>query len=63
MLSKVKKVFTKEYKNETEYCEFMERQLSCFELNNNSEDIEQKVKRLMDKKFVSNFSIEVGDYK
>ena len=57
MFSKVREVFTKEYRKETEYREFMERQRFCFKLNNNSEDIEQKVKRLIDSKFVSNFHL------
>lgn len=63
MLSKVREVFTKEYKKETEYTEFMENMLHCFELNNKSEDIEEKVKRLVDKNFVSDFKVSVGEYK
>ncbi len=63
MLSKVREVFTQEYKRETEYREFMESKLSCFELNNKSEDVEEKVKRLVDKNFVSKFKMCVGEYK
>lgn len=63
MLSKVCEVFTKEYKKETEYREFMENMLHSFELNNKSEDIEEKVKRLVDKNFVSDFKVSVGEYK
>lgn len=63
MLSKVLEVFTKEYRKETEYREFMEKNLDIFKLNNKSEDIETKVKRLKDKGFVSNFRIKVGEFK
>lgn len=62
MIGKVCEVFTKEYRKETEYREFMEQILHNFELNNKSEDIEKKVKRLTDKGFVSDFSIEIGAY-
>lgn len=62
MLRKVCEVFTKEYRKETEYREFMEKMLYRFELNNNSEDVEQKVRRLSDKNFVSNFTVKVGEY-
>ena len=41
----------------------MENMLHCFELNNKSEDIEEKVKRLVDKNFVSDFKVSVGEYK
>lgn len=63
MLSKVCEVFTKEYKKETAYREFMENMLHSFELNNKSEDIEEKVQRLVDKNFVSDFKVSVGEYK
>ena len=62
MLSKVCEVFTREYKKETEYREFMENMLYSFELNNKSEDAEE-VKQLVDKNFVSDFKICVGEYK
>ena len=41
----------------------MENMLHSFELNNKSEDIEEKVKRLVDKNFVSDFKVSVGEYK
>ena len=61
MLGRVYEVFTKAYKKETEYREFMGDMLDKLKLNNNSEDVEQKVKRLTDRKFVSNFKIKVGE--
>ena len=63
MLRKVCEVFTKEYRQETRYREFMEEMLHSFELNNKSEDIEKKVKRLTDKNFISDFKVKVGEYK
>lgn len=63
MLSKVCEVFTKEYRKETEYREFMEKMCHSFKLNNKSEDVEEKVKRLADKNFISNFKIKIGEYK
>lgn len=63
MLNRVSEVFTKEYREETAYREFMEKMRHNFELNNNSEDVEKKVKRLLDKNFVSNFRINTGEYK
>lgn len=63
MLKKVLEVFTREYREETEYREYMERILDVFKLNNQSEDIEKKVNRLIDKNFVSHFSIEIGEFK
>ncbi len=62
MLSKVCEVFTKDYRNETEYREFMEKMIHSFKLNNKSEDVEEKVKRLSDKNYVSNFKVKIGEY-
>ena len=62
ILGKICEVFTKEYKKETEYREFMENILHSFGLNNKSEDIEEKVKRLVNKSFVSDFKVSIGEY-
>lgn len=62
MLSKVREVFTKEYREETNYREFTFNKLHCFKLKNKSESIDDKIKRLSDKEFVSNFKVNVGDY-
>lgn len=62
MLSKVREVFTREYKEETEYREFTNKMLQHFKLKNTSESIEDKVKRLSDENFESNFNIKVGEY-
>ena len=62
MLSKVREVFTKEYREETEYREFADTMLHHFKLKNTSESIEDKIRRLSDEKFVSNFNIKVGRY-
>lgn len=62
MLSKVREVFTKEYREETNYREFVSKMLHDFKLKNKSESVEDKIKRLSDKNFVSNFKVSVGDY-
>lgn len=49
MLSKVCEVFTKEYREETEYREFANTMLQHFKLKNTSESVEDKIKRLSEK--------------
>lgn len=51
MLRKTYEVFTKEYREETEYREFMSKMIHYFKLNDNGEDIEDKVARLQRKGF------------
>ena len=63
MLSKVCEVFTKEYRKETAYHEFTAKMIQYFKLNNNSESVEDKVERLKGKKYVSNFWMNIGEYK
>ena len=63
MLSKVCEVFTKEYRKETAYQEFTAKMIQYFKLNNNSESVEDKVERLQGKKYVSNFWMNIGEYK
>ena len=63
MLSKVCEVFTKEYRKETAYQEFTAKMIQYFKLNNNSESVEDKVDRLKGKKYVSNFWMNIGEYK
>lgn len=63
MLSKVCEVFTKEYRKETAYQEFKAKMIQYFKLNNNSESVEDKVERLKGKKYVSNFWMNIGEYK
>lgn len=62
MWSKVREVFTKEYREETNYREMALKMLHSFKLKNTSESVEDKVKRLSDKNFVSEFKVNVGDY-
>lgn len=62
MLSKVYEVFTKDYKEETKFREFIRNMLPHFKLKDSSEIVEETVKRLSDKEFVSNFHINVGKY-
>ena len=62
MLSKVREVFTKEYGEETNYRELAFQMLQNFRLKNTSESVEDKIKRLSDKNFVSEFKVDVGEY-
>lgn len=55
-------VFTKDYKEETEFREFIRNMLPHFKLKDSREIVEETVKRLSDKEFVSNFHINVGKY-
>lgn len=62
MLSKVREVFTKEYRNETRYREMAFKILHNFRLRVASESVEDVIERLSDKNFVSEFTVNVGDY-
>lgn len=62
MWGKVREVFTKEYREETSYREKAFKMLHNFKLKNTSESVEDKVKRLSDKNFISEFKVSVGDY-
>ena len=62
MLEKVREVFTKEYRQETIYREFTSTMKSSFKLNNKSEPVEEKVKRLQGKGFISEFKVRVAEY-
>ena len=46
MLKKIKYVFTKEYREEVEYYEFLEKMKPSLKSNGNLESIDDKVKRL-----------------
>ena len=62
MLSRIFEVFTKEYRKETNYREIAFKMCHNFRLKDISESVEDKIRRLSDKKFVSEFKITVGDY-
>lgn len=62
MLNKVREVFTKEYREETNYRERAFQMLQNFSLKNTSESVEDKIKRLSDKNFISEFKVDVGEY-
>lgn len=57
MLAKIFEVFTKQYKEETKYREFLKSKLNSFKLENNDEDAEYKLQTLINSNFVSNFKI------
>lgn len=62
MVKKLREVFTKEYQKEAKYQKFTLQMVDIFKLKNQSENVEDKVKRLKDKSFVSNFKLNVGEY-
>ncbi len=62
MLSKVLEVFTKRYRRETEYMEIEYSMLHSFKLKNKNESVEDRIKRLSDKNFISGFKLSVGSY-
>lgn len=58
MIKKLLQVFTKAYKAETRYQEFIGNNIDLFKLNSTSESIDNKVDRLKSSKYVSNFCIK-----
>lgn len=57
---KIFEVFTEKYKKETEYREFISKMNAKFKLNDEVEDIDNKIKLISDKNYKSNFSIKVN---
>lgn len=56
-------VFTKEYKEEVEYFEFLKKIKPFIKLNCNSEEsIDSKIDRLRKKGFKSNCHIDIGKF-
>ena len=47
MFKKLLEVFTRQYKRDTDYYDFMESRIDDFKLNDNSESVETKVERLI----------------
>lgn len=62
MLKEILEVFTKEYRQEGEYMEYARKMIPCMKLKDNSEDVDDKIQRLMDEKFVSNCNIKIGEF-
>ena len=58
MFSKILEVFTKEYRKETEYCEFMEKHADCFKFKGECESVDEIVGRLNG--FKSNFAVNIS---
>jgi uncharacterized protein YeeX (DUF496 family) len=59
MLNKILEVFTREYKKETEYQEFIETMRNKFKLNCGMEDVEKKIELFKDKNVTTNFKISI----
>ena len=58
-MNKVLQVFTKEYKEETKYLEFIKKYINYIKLKSNNYDLEERIKILENKKFDSNFKVLV----
>ena len=59
MLNKILEVFTREYKKETEYQEFIETVRNKFKLNYGMEDVEKGIELFKDKNVTTNFKISI----
>ena len=58
-LQKIKEVFTKEYKQETEYRDFVEKNVNRFKLKSQERlDLSERLKSLEDNNFQSNFQVK-----
>lgn len=58
-LKKIKEVFTKEYKQETEYRDFVEKNVNRFKLKSEERlDLSERLKSLEDNNFQSNFQVK-----
>ena len=58
-LRKIKEVFTKEYKQETEYRDFVEKNVNRFKLKSEERlDLSERLKSLEDNNFQSNFQVK-----
>ena len=58
-LQKIKEVFTKEYKQETKYRDFVEKNVNRFKLKSEERlDLSERLKSLEDNNFQSNFQVK-----
>ena len=58
-LQKIKEVFTKEYKQETEYRDFVEKNVNRFKLKSEERlDLSERLKSLEDNNLQSNFQVK-----
>ena len=60
MKKEILSVFSKEYKKEIEYRECMEKNVDKFKLKEESESVDEKIKRLQNINFKSNFNIKIN---
>lgn len=58
-MNKILEVFTREYKKETEYQEFMETMRNKFKLSYGMEDVEKGIELFKDKNVTINFKISI----
>lgn len=57
MLRKILQIFTRTYKEETKYQEFLANNIELFKVNGTNESIDNKIDRLSSSNYVSNFCI------
>ena len=60
MLKEIKYVFSKEYKEDTDYYEFILKMRKYIKLNCPSESVDDKVQRLKDLNFISNCNVKIN---
>jgi hypothetical protein len=56
-MNKILEVFTKQYKEETKYQIFMEKNVDRIKLQSNNYDVEERIQRLKNKNLKSNFRV------
>ena len=61
MIKKILQVFTRAYREETKYQEFLANNIELFKVNGTNESIDNKVNRLKSNNYVSNFCINYSN--
>lgn len=62
MIRKILEVFTKEYREYTKYIYFIQSMKDNIKLKCDSESIDDKINRLKNMNFQSNFHITIGNF-
>ena len=62
MLQEIKKVFSKEYREDVKFLEFKNAMRQFVKLRSKSEGIDDKIGHLKTLGYISNCHIEVGDF-
>lgn len=62
MLQEIKQVFSKDYQEDVKFLEFKKSMRQYVKLRNESESIDDKIKRLNDLGYISDCHIKVGEF-